>query len=153
MFQTYSMKMRVIELQESHQKPDLIRIMIIQQETQLTFIFNKTVLLNALQLLCLSRKRRNLKRKRRIIEEGLVSNLHVSIDLIYFISFQWVYKYSSVCAARTGQFRWPDDCHKYVDCWRGQGTLKSCFPSNLVFNEANGQCDWPRLGQRKLKLF
>ena len=34
---------------------------------------------------------------------------------------RWVYKYSSVCAGRSGQFRWPDDCHQYVDCWRGRG--------------------------------
>ena len=56
----------------------------------------------------------------------------------------WVYQYSSVCARRTGQFRWPGDCHKYVDCWRGQGTLRSCHPTSLVFNEATSQCDWPR---------
>ena len=56
----------------------------------------------------------------------------------------WVYQYSSVCAGRTGQFRWSADCHKYVDCWRGQGTLRSCHPRSLVFNEATGQCDWPR---------
>ena len=57
---------------------------------------------------------------------------------------QWVYKYSSVCAARTGQFRWPEDCHSYVDCWRGRGTLKRCHPPSLVFNEDTAQCDWPR---------
>ena len=55
-----------------------------------------------------------------------------------------MYKYSSVCAARTGQFRWPEDCHSYVDCWRGRGTLKRCHPPSLVFNQDTAQCDWPR---------
>jgi len=57
---------------------------------------------------------------------------------------KWVNKWSAPCKGRTGQFRFPDDCHAFVDCWRGRGTLKKCFPRNLVFNEATGQCDWPR---------
>ena len=57
---------------------------------------------------------------------------------------KWVNKWSAPCKGRTGQFRFPDDCHAFVDCWRGRGTLKKCFPRSLVFNEATGQCDWPR---------
>ena len=52
--------------------------------------------------------------------------------------------WSAPCKGRTGQFCFPDDCHAFVDCWRGRGTLKKCFPRSLVFNEATGQCDWPR---------
>ena len=80
------------------------------------------------------------KKKKRNNRRKVNKSLRTEDDITHL---QWVYKYSSVCAARTGQFRWPDDCHKFVDCWRGQGTLKSCFPRSLVFNEATGQCDWP----------
>ena len=47
----------------------------------------------------------------------------------------WIAKHSCVCHGRTGQFRYPDDCHSFVDCWRGRGTLKKCHPRSLVFNE------------------
>lgn len=57
---------------------------------------------------------------------------------------KWVNKWSAPCKGRTGQFRYPDDCHAFVDCWRGRGKLKRCFPNTLVFNEATQQCDWPR---------
>ena len=56
----------------------------------------------------------------------------------------WIYRYSSHCHGQTGQFRYPDNCHKYIDCWRGQGSLKECFPKSLVFNSATSRCDWPR---------
>merc|ERR1712107_78159 len=29
------------------------------------------------------------------------------------------------------------------NCWRGRGTLQTCNPPSLVFNQATGQCDWP----------
>ena len=69
----------------------------------------------------------------------------------------WIARYSSHCHGQTGQFRYPDNCHAYVDCWRGRGTLQHCNPRSLVFNEdtvrkhtrsksvlPQGQCDWPR---------
>ena len=51
---------------------------------------------------------------------------------------------SSVCPLTgEGTYPWPGNCHKYVDCWNGAGTIKTCSPSNLVFNEKTGNCDWP----------
>ena len=47
----------------------------------------------------------------------------------------WIARYSSHCHGQTGQFRFPDNCHAYVDCWRGRGTLQHCNPRTLVFNE------------------
>ena len=29
-----------------------------------------------------------------------------------------------------------DNCHKFVNCWRGRGTLQTCNPPSLVFNQA-----------------
>jgi hypothetical protein len=57
---------------------------------------------------------------------------------------KWVHKWSQHCRRPRGQFRYPDDCHAYVDCWDGSGRLQYCHPRDLVFNEATGQCDWPR---------
>jgi hypothetical protein len=55
-----------------------------------------------------------------------------------------VHKWSQHCRRPRGQFRYPDDCHAYVDCWDGSGRLQYCQPRDLVFNEATGRCDWPR---------
>ena len=57
---------------------------------------------------------------------------------------KWVHKWSQHCRRPRGQFRYPDDCHAYVDCWDGSGRLQYCQPRDLVFNEATGRCDWPR---------
>ena len=43
-----------------------------------------------------------------------------------------------------GQFPYPLDCHKFVNCWKGgvKTQLQSCHPSNLVFNPITKQCTW-----------
>ena len=103
------------------------------EQTSLVDCSSATIPLKAKKKI--KKKKRNKTRKvnRRIIKQQCYSTLF----------FQWVHKWSSVCAGRTGAYRWPDDCHKFVDCWYGQGTLKSCFPKSLVFVEATGQCEWP----------
>lgn len=56
---------------------------------------------------------------------------------------KWVNLWSQHCKKPRGQFRWPDDCHAYIDCWNGSGRKHNCNPRTLVFNEALGRCDWP----------
>lgn len=42
----------------------------------------------------------------------------------------------------TGQFPYPDECNKFVNCWKGRGIVQVCAPGTL-FNPINLQCDWP----------
>ena len=47
------------------------------------------------------------------------------------------------CANKRGQNPYPEDIHKFVNCHDSNVILQSCYPENLVFNPATGQCDWP----------
>ena len=56
---------------------------------------------------------------------------------------KWVSKWSQHCKQPRGAFRYPSDCHAYIDCWDGRGTKRHCYPRTLVFDERTGRCDWP----------
>jgi len=51
---------------------------------------------------------------------------------------------SKNCRRQNGYFQHPDDsnCHQFVNCIDGQGTINTC-PANLLFNEKKGVCQWP----------
>ena len=44
------------------------------------------------------------------------------------------------CQGRKGQFRYEQDCHKFLNCWTNSARLQSCFPKDLVFHPESGQC-------------
>ena len=51
---------------------------------------------------------------------------------------------SKNCRRQNGYFQHPEDsnCHQFVNCIDGQGTINTC-PANLLFNEKKGVCQWP----------
>lgn len=42
----------------------------------------------------------------------------------------------------TGQFGYPPDCTKFINCYNGGPFLQSCAPGTR-FDVRNGRCDWP----------
>ncbi|CAL4064347.1 unnamed protein product, partial [Meganyctiphanes norvegica] len=48
----------------------------------------------------------------------------------------------TLCRSPTGQFAYPKDCSKFVNCWGGRPYLQNCAPGTL-FNIDSQMCDWP----------
>ena len=42
----------------------------------------------------------------------------------------------------TGFFPFPPDCRKYLNCWRGRGTIQPCAPATF-FDPVRRECDYP----------
>ena len=49
---------------------------------------------------------------------------------------------SEYCLQSSGQFIYPPDCHKFVNCGGGQVFLQSC--NSLVFDPITKACQWPQ---------
>ncbi|KAK7066080.1 Scavenger receptor Cys-rich, partial [Halocaridina rubra] len=48
----------------------------------------------------------------------------------------------NLCLKPEGQFPYPKDCAKFVNCWRGKPSLQSCA-QGTKFNAMKGVCDFP----------
>lgn len=42
----------------------------------------------------------------------------------------------------TGSFHYPLDCKRFVNCWKGRGSVQVCAPGTL-FNPKTNECDYP----------